>query len=678
MNRIRRRLRALPLLFCLTMVGLVPLASQAEAELRVLPAVAPAAPGPPEPEPSPETGPAPGPSPQEPQPDPSPGPRPEPDRPSPEPSPQEPSSPEPSPGEMPSACEADGDPSDCDTADVWGFGDLFDVPAMVTNAITMFLGTVIEQAMQPIREFLADTLLATPDVTQHADIKKLWQQMLTVTVGLYVLFVAFGGITVMGYETVQSRYALKQIAPRLLFGMVAAALSRTVMGKAIELSNALAHAIMATDMADAAQGMVERVLPFALFGPAGLKLYLLLLALMVVVLVVAVLIGFMVRVAVMALLAVLAPLALACHAHPVTDPIARLWWRGLAGCLVIQVAQSMTFILALKLFFAPGATALGIPKADQLGTLLAGLALFWALFKIPGWTLQVVLRGTPVHQPHAPGALRILRHLALYRLMEHYLPGMHLLRRGGGRRPGLGGGGAPFGPGGRRGPLGGGGRGGGGARPPRPSGGGRRQDGLSGRLGQFFGGHGQQRHGPGSHRPTAGPHATTPRAVTVPPAGTSRGGPAAGALRPGPNNRPTPDAPPPPRQPAARSGALGPTALASPRGRPRPAPPNPRPSPSAAPPRSSPWPTPADPVRETPPPPPGYRPPALTPPNPRPPEAQIPQTAVPESRTGPRPTGPVPARRPIPPAALRPQGRPMPLRLPMEPPRPPRPHPTRR
>ncbi|MFF4602560.1 hypothetical protein ACFY12_07370 [Streptomyces sp. NPDC001339] len=361
-----------------------------------------------------------------------------------------------------------------DTSSGWDV--LTDIPGMITGAITSFLGTLIEQIMKPLREFLADTLLATPDVTRHADIKRLWKAMLAITTGIYVLFVTAGGITIMGYETVQSRYALKQILPRLLVGMVAATTSLTVMGKAIGLANALAHAIMATDLADSGQGMVERVLPFAIFGVAGLKLYLVILAIAVIALVLAVLIGFMVRVAVMALLAVCAPLALACHAHPATDPVARLWWRALAGCLIIQIAQSVTFILALKLFFAPGASTLGVPKSDQLGTLLAGLGLFWVLFKIPGWALQVVLRGTPAHQPHAPAAVRVLKHLALYRLMDHYLPATRILRRRNGGAGGRGGGGgfgpSRGGPGGRRGGPSGGGRGGSGPPAPGPGRGG--------------------------------------------------------------------------------------------------------------------------------------------------------------------------------------------------------------
>ncbi|KAF4408929.1 hypothetical protein [Streptomyces lycii] len=353
---------------------------------------------------------------------------------------------------------------------------------MVVDAVSSFLGMLIEQIMKPVRAFLADTLLATPDVTGHADVRRLWTATLGITVGIYVLFVTAGGLTVMGHETMQNRYALKQVVPRLLVGMVAAASSLTVMGKAIGLSNALAHAITDTEMSDAGHGLVERAIPLALFDGPAFKLYQLFLALLMLALVVAVLIGFMVRIAVMALLAVCGPLALACHAHPLTDPVARLWWRGLGGCMVVQIAQSTTFVLGLKLFFAPGAAALGIPKMDQLGTMLAGLALFWVLFKIPGWTMQVVLRGTPVSSPHTPAPVRMLKHAAMYRLMDTYLPGVSLLRR----RPGggAGGGRAGFGRGGGGGPGSGGGRPGrggrSGLRPPGPAprrgGGGRATD----------------------------------------------------------------------------------------------------------------------------------------------------------------------------------------------------------
>ncbi|MFB7199003.1 hypothetical protein [Streptomyces sp. NPDC056240] len=343
---------------------------------------------------------------------------------------------------------------------------------MIVNAVTSFLGKLVEQVMKPVRELLAVTLLATPDVTRQADIKRLWTGSLGIAAGIYVLFVTAGGITVMGYETVQTRYALKQIAPRLLIGMIAASMSLTVMGKAISLANALSYAVMGTDLSDAGQGLVERVIPFAMFGVAGLQLYLLMLTVIMVVLIVAVLIGYIVRVAVIALLAISAPLALSCHAHPVTDPLARMWWRGLAGCLAIQVAQSMTFIAALKLFFAPGSTLLGFPRPSQLGSTLAGLALFWILFKIPGWCLRSVLRSTPVSL-NAPAPLRMLQSVAMWRLLNRAAPGLGALRLAG---AGGGGGGRPRGGGPPpRGPRGGGGggrpgRGPGAGSPARPGG----------------------------------------------------------------------------------------------------------------------------------------------------------------------------------------------------------------
>ncbi|MFD7013512.1 hypothetical protein [Streptomyces sp. NPDC059928] len=364
---------------------------------------------------------------------------------------------------VPPACEVAGIP--CGKGST-GFGSLLDVPAVIVNAITAFLGTLVDQIMKPLRELLGATLLSTPDVTEQADIKRLWTGSLGLAGGIYVLFVTAGGLTVMAHETLQSRYALKQIAPRLLIGIIAAAISLTATGKALSLANALSYALMGADASDAGKGLIERVIPFALFGGQGLALYVLLIAILTILLILAVLVGYIVRVAVIAVIAVSGPLALSCYAHPVTDPVARMWWRALAGCLTIQVAQSVTLIVALKLFFAPGATLLGFPMPNQLGTLLAGLALFWILFKIPGWCARVVFRSTPLH-PQLPAPLRMLQSVALWRLINRYVPGAAVLRR---RAGGGGGGGRPGGPGGRGRPAGG--PRGGGSRPGRPPGGG--------------------------------------------------------------------------------------------------------------------------------------------------------------------------------------------------------------
>ncbi|MCX5206919.1 hypothetical protein OG897_36650 [Streptomyces sp. NBC_00237] len=534
-----RQVAVLVLLTAVTLLAVV--AGSPAADAAAPQVVAPAAPPPPAPAPGPGPAPSvPGPTPA-PRPEPAPGPTPTPGPPTAPPSPSWPAPSVPRPGPTRPACEVNG--TDCDTGDggfdFSPFGSLIDIPGMLVNAVTSFLGFLLEQIMEPVRWLLAETLLGTPDLTQHADIKRLWAGSMGITAGIYVLFVTAGGVTVMGHETLQTRYALKQIAPRLVVGICASSMSLTVMGYAIALANALSHAVMGTDLSDAGKGLVERVIPFALFGVGGLKLYGLLICAVMVVLILAVMVGYLVRVAVLAVLAISGPLALACHAHPVSDPLAKLWWKGLAGCLTIQIAQSMTFIVALKLFFAPGATLLGFPKPNQLGTMLAGLALFWVLFKIPGWCMQVVFRSTPV-QTGLPGPLRMLQSVAMWRLLNRALPGSSaLLGRGPGRRRRGGGGGGLLGGlrgGGRPGGGGGGGRPGGG-RLPRPTPGG--VAGYALRRGRALIAQRRNRTGP--------PSTTTPNA---PATGTPTGPPRTPWQRPAPSwarttPNPTPTSPSP-------------------------------------------------------------------------------------------------------------------------------------
>ncbi|MEV3854982.1 hypothetical protein AB0J38_11720 [Streptomyces sp. NPDC050095] len=614
MTAVRRLARAVVLALLVSMVtaGVLGGPASAAAATTSLPAAVPGLPADPGPQPGPTPGPAPTPGPRpDPEPGPTPGPTPAPGDPGGHPRPR-PTQPEPTPGPTPPACEVTS--GDCSGE---GAG-LFDIPGMITDAISSFLAGIVKQVMKPVRELLADTLLSTPDVTTQPAIARLWTACLALAAGLYVLFVTAGGVTVMGYETVQNRYALKQIAPRLLVGMIAAATSKTVMGMAIGLANALSAAVMGSDLSDAEDGLVEQSLRYILAPAAGGMTYLLFLNCLAAALVIAVLMGYIVRVAVIALLAVAAPLVLSCHAHPVTDGLARMWWRALAGCLSIQVAQSMVFVLGLKLFFAPGNTVLGFPRPSALGTLLAGLALFWVLFKIPGWTTQMIFRPTPIVPPHGTGVLRMLKSVALWQVLNAVAPGAGAVAgRGGAGRGGLQ---RLIRRAGRPGPGPGGGAGGGG----RPGGGGPRP--VPG--------------GPPAHPgPAPGPGGGGRLAVAP-------GGP---ARRRGPG--PAPAGPPP--------GGARP----APRG---PAPRPPRPSPPRAPavpppprrvPRTAPHPSPTSTNR-----PPLSAPSAASSSAPPAPTAPVGQPVAPLSSRGRLP------RTPIPRAQIRP-ARPMPLRLPLEPPR---------
>ncbi|WP_269853955.1 hypothetical protein [Streptomyces sp. RPT161] len=396
-------------------------------------------------------------------------------------------------------------------------GDLFDVPKMVSDAIASLLGALIEQAEKPLFALLGDTLLATPDVTGNPALVELWTASLATAGAVYVLFVLVGGVMLMGHETVQTRYALKQIAPRLVIGLVAAASSLTILGKAIGLANAASQAILGSTTVSG-KGIAQQLIGQVLL-PSGGALYGLILGLIVLALIFGVLIGYTVRVALIAVLAACAPLALSCHALPVTDGIARLWWRGIAGCLVIQLAQSTVFVVGLKLYFTPDNTIFGVPNPSQLSNLLAGLCLFWVLVKIPGWTARVIFRSTPITMPGAPMPLRILRSVAMAYVMRGAFRGMRPARTPP-ARPGRGS--ASPGPGNRPGPRPGpggpAGRGTPGTTGPGP---GTCPPSASPSIGP------PAPHGPGGATPTSGgttvqspspPGTSGPRGSTPPPA----------------------------------------------------------------------------------------------------------------------------------------------------------------
>ncbi|MBF8187476.1 hypothetical protein ITP53_17390 [Nonomuraea sp. K274] len=129
----------------------------------------------------------------------------------------------------------------------------------------------------------------------------------------FVLLATIGAITAMGHETVQTRYAVKEVLPRLLAAALAANASFIMCGKIIELANALSEALLGQnfDGRRALTTLRSMILP-----PAQDESFYILLALVAVILLILLLITFIMRTALVLLLVVAAPLALACLALP--------------------------------------------------------------------------------------------------------------------------------------------------------------------------------------------------------------------------------------------------------------------------------------------------------------------------------------------------------------------------
>lgn len=276
--------------------------------------------------------------------------------------------------------EPDGPIPDPD--DPGGLSDLF--TGGLTDAIESFFRQLVTDALNPLLELLGRTLLTTPSPELTPRITELWEQSRLFVVAAYVLVVLIAGITMMAYENVQTRYGVKEILPRLVVGFLAANLSLPLATRAIAFANAASTAVLGDGMDpdQAAEALTELVL--GSLGNHGV--FLILIGLAVVVLLVVLLLTYVIRVALTVMLIVVAPLALACHGLPQTEPVALWWWRAFAAVLTIQLGQSLALVTFLRVFLdADGFSLFGGATPDGLMNLLVCTALFWLLIKIPFW-----------------------------------------------------------------------------------------------------------------------------------------------------------------------------------------------------------------------------------------------------------------------------------------------------
>jgi hypothetical protein len=299
---------------------------------------------------------------------------------------------------------------------------LFDITGHIDQAINGWFSGLVTSALNPVLDLLGHSLLATPDVTNQSRVGELWRSTAGMADALLVLFVLVAGAIVMGYETVQTRTALKDVVPRIVFAAVAVNASLGVAGLAISLADSLSQAVLGQGVDPAQAAVVLRQLVLGSLTGGGI--FLVLLGAVVAVLAVIVLATFVVRLALVVLLIVAAPLALVCHALPQTEGLARLWWRAFAGALAVQVCQSLVLVTALRVFLASGGPAdLGLASTGGVVDLLVCACLCWVLVKIPTWVGRSVFAGGG--RRHS-GVTRILRDVVVFKGVKALAAGVGL------------------------------------------------------------------------------------------------------------------------------------------------------------------------------------------------------------------------------------------------------------
>ncbi len=321
-----------------------------------------------------------------------------------QPGPGAPGVPNPTPTAPPTSVNAPGASSP-------GF---FDITGHIEQAIDNWFRDLVTSALNPVLELLGRTVFATPNVAGPGRVSDLWGLAAGIANTALVLLVLAGGAVVMSHETLQTRYAAKDIAARIVVGAIAANASLLLVAQATNVANAFSGALLGQGVSPAGGTAVMRELVLAPLATGGI--FLILLGLVVAVLAVVLLAIYVVRVALLVLLAAAAPLALVCHALPQTDGLARLWWRATIACFAVQIGQSLVLVAALRVFFVSGGNAtLGLSATGGLVDVLVACCLLWVLIRIPAWAARAVFSGSG----HRPGtATRVVRDVVVYKAIR--------------------------------------------------------------------------------------------------------------------------------------------------------------------------------------------------------------------------------------------------------------------
>ncbi|MHB1776526.1 MAG: hypothetical protein ACYCU7_11115 [Acidimicrobiales bacterium] len=297
---------------------------------------------------------------------------------------------------------------------------LFDIPGQIEAALDDWFRSLVTDALNPVLDVMGHTLLATPNVTDQSRVGQLWEMTAGIADACLVLFVLVGGAIVMGHETVQTRTAIKDVLPRIVVAAIAVNASLSLAGLAISSADSFSQALLGQGVDPTQASTVLRQL--VLGSLAGGGIFLVLLGAVVAILAVVLLATYVIRLALVILLVVAAPLALVCHALPQTEGLARLWWRGFSGALMVQVAQSLVLICALRIFLASGGPAnLGIASSGGLVDLLVSACLCWVLVKIPTWVGRTVFSGS-----RRSRARSVVRDLVIYKGIKALAAGVGL------------------------------------------------------------------------------------------------------------------------------------------------------------------------------------------------------------------------------------------------------------
>ncbi len=223
---------------------------------------------------------------------------------------------------------------------------------MLDQIVDWFAGLLLH-ALTGLLNAITSGLLLTPQVTALPQVQALTgRSTWIVDTAFLLVFTTAGVLTLVAGGDERARYTAKDLLPRCVVGFAAAHFSQLIAGRLIELANAVTGALTASDGTDAgALDAVKTHLTASRDRVAGLLF--MVCAALIVVLLAATACSLIVRFAVALVLTCIAPLALACHALPQADPVARLWWRSYLGVLAVPIVQGFFLVAGQWMLLDP-------------------------------------------------------------------------------------------------------------------------------------------------------------------------------------------------------------------------------------------------------------------------------------------------------------------------------------
>ncbi|MCD0444299.1 hypothetical protein LO763_11765 [Glycomyces sp. A-F 0318] len=228
-------------------------------------------------------------------------------------------------------------------------------------------------------------------------------QFQVVVAASYALLIAIGGFVVMSQESLQTRYSIREIAPRLIVGFLLSGLAVTICYQAFQLNWQIVSAFLDTPYGFVPESGTETAAFEDEFGMLGWSEemtaadYLLatVYKLVCIVAVALLLVTAILRNIAWFFVIALSPAALACHALPVTERFAVYWWRMLGACLASSIGQAILIWIYVQM---TGSLYFGMINDIVPMDGVYAIVLVWMMWRLHLEVFKIA-RGRPLSVP---------------------------------------------------------------------------------------------------------------------------------------------------------------------------------------------------------------------------------------------------------------------------------------